>query len=240
MSTVRRRTSRPDPPGSRVASRPARGVRSHCHVSLYRGHPHRRATESPSDRRARESILHERQYPCSLFVAQRPHPPTLYRAGGGARNCDRRAARVCVGRNRALAASTRRWTATRPRSRVTRWLLDEKRGRRSGTRRCETRSPAPCRTGPTQPLTAVCPVPRRRTWGLLELGPARAIHSRSVACRDGRNPYHENLRTLARTWAEDPSLRSRDVLVLEHYPWHSDRATATMAPPTDLIDGFVW
>lgn len=62
--------------------------------------------------------------------------------------------------------------------------------------------------------------------------PWRAVH--------GPNRYHENLRAFARTWVEDPALRSRDVLVLELYPWHSDQATATMAPPTDLIDEFVW
>lgn len=62
--------------------------------------------------------------------------------------------------------------------------------------------------------------------------PWRAVH--------GRNRYHENLRAFARTWVKDPALHSRDVLVLELYPWHSDRATATMAPPTDLIDEFVW
>lgn len=58
--------------------------------------------------------------------------------------------------------------------------------------------------------------------------------------RHGRNRYHENLRVFARTWVDDPALRSRDVLVLELYPWHSDRATATLAPATDLIDEFVW
>jgi hypothetical protein len=62
--------------------------------------------------------------------------------------------------------------------------------------------------------------------------PWRAAH--------GRNRYHENLRAFARTWVDDPALRSRDVLVLELYPWHSDRATAAMAPPADVIDEFVW
>ena len=55
-----------------------------------------------------------------------------------------------------------------------------------------------------------------------------------------RNRYHQNLRAFARTWVEDPALGSRDVLVLEPYPWHSDRATSAMAPPSDLIDEFVW
>jgi hypothetical protein len=62
--------------------------------------------------------------------------------------------------------------------------------------------------------------------------PWRAVH--------GHNRYHENLRAFARTWVQDPALRSRDVLVLELYPWHSHRVTATMAPPTDLIDEFIW
>jgi hypothetical protein len=56
----------------------------------------------------------------------------------------------------------------------------------------------------------------------------------------GRNRYHENLRSFARCWLEDPSIRSRDVLVFELYPWHSDAATAAMAPDADLIDEFIW
>ena len=56
----------------------------------------------------------------------------------------------------------------------------------------------------------------------------------------GRNRYHENLRTFARRWLDDPSVRSRDVLVFELYPWHSDAATAAMAPDADLIDEFIW
>ncbi len=62
--------------------------------------------------------------------------------------------------------------------------------------------------------------------------PWRAAH--------GRNRYHDNLKMFARTWVDDPALRSRDVLVLELYPWHSDRTTATIAPPMELIDEFVW
>jgi Domain of unknown function (DUF4268) len=56
----------------------------------------------------------------------------------------------------------------------------------------------------------------------------------------GRNPYHENLRALARRWLDDPSVPSRDVLAFELYPWHSDAATAAMAPDADLIDEFIW
>jgi hypothetical protein len=62
--------------------------------------------------------------------------------------------------------------------------------------------------------------------------PWRAAH--------GRNRYHENLRAFARNWLDDPAVRSRDVLVFELYPWHSDAATAAMAPEPDLIDEFVW
>ena len=57
---------------------------------------------------------------------------------------------------------------------------------------------------------------------------------------NGRNRYHENLRSFARRWLDDPSVQSRDVLALELYPWHSDAATATMAPDADLIDEFIW
>jgi hypothetical protein len=55
-----------------------------------------------------------------------------------------------------------------------------------------------------------------------------------------RNPYHENLRTFARRWLDDPLARSRDVLVFELYPWHSDAATAPMAPEVELLEQFVW
>jgi hypothetical protein len=55
-----------------------------------------------------------------------------------------------------------------------------------------------------------------------------------------RNPYHENLRVFARAWLDDPSIRSRDVLVFELYPWHSDRATAAMTPDVDLVEEFIW
>jgi hypothetical protein len=55
-----------------------------------------------------------------------------------------------------------------------------------------------------------------------------------------RNRYHENLRTFARRWLQDPQLRSRDVLVFEMYPWHSDAVTGTIDPDRQVIDDFVW
>lgn len=55
-----------------------------------------------------------------------------------------------------------------------------------------------------------------------------------------RNRYHENLRTFARRWLQDPDVRSREVLVLELYPWHSDAVTSTISPDPRLIEEFVW
>jgi hypothetical protein len=55
-----------------------------------------------------------------------------------------------------------------------------------------------------------------------------------------RNRYHENLRAFARRWLDDPSVRSRDVLVFELYPWHSDAATAAFSPDADLVEEFIW
>jgi hypothetical protein len=54
------------------------------------------------------------------------------------------------------------------------------------------------------------------------------------------NRYHANLRTFAQRWTDDPSVRSRDVLVFELYPWHSNAVTATMHPDPALIDRYVW
>lgn len=54
------------------------------------------------------------------------------------------------------------------------------------------------------------------------------------------NRYHLALRDFARRWTGDGDARSRDVLVFELYPWHSDKVTATMAPSSDLIDRYVW
>lgn len=55
-----------------------------------------------------------------------------------------------------------------------------------------------------------------------------------------RNRYHENLRTFAQRWLEDPRITSKDVLVFEMYPWHSDAVTALIRPDRRTIDEFVW
>lgn len=55
-----------------------------------------------------------------------------------------------------------------------------------------------------------------------------------------RNRYHENLRTFAQRWLQDPRVNSEDVLVFEMYPWHSDAVTAVIAPDRGTIDEFVW
>lgn len=54
------------------------------------------------------------------------------------------------------------------------------------------------------------------------------------------NRYHANLRTFAQRWVGEASVRSEDVLVLELYPWHSDKVTGTMRPDPELIKTFIW
>ena len=56
----------------------------------------------------------------------------------------------------------------------------------------------------------------------------------------GRNRYHHNLLRFAQRWLEDPSVQSRDVLVFELYPWHSEAVTATFRVDVDLVDRFIW
>lgn len=54
------------------------------------------------------------------------------------------------------------------------------------------------------------------------------------------NRYHANLRTFAQRWTGITAARSEDVLVLELFPWHSDKVTASMRPDPQLIKTFVW
>lgn len=58
--------------------------------------------------------------------------------------------------------------------------------------------------------------------------------------RHRHNRYHAGLRSFAQAWTGDPSVRSEDVLVLELFPWHSDKVTARMRPDLELVDRFVW
>jgi len=44
----------------------------------------------------------------------------------------------------------------------------------------------------------------------------------------------------ARGWLEDPDLEARDVLTFELYPWHSTSVTASIVPPPDIVNDFVW
>ena len=55
-----------------------------------------------------------------------------------------------------------------------------------------------------------------------------------------KNPYHEARLAFARRWTGDGCAQSRDVLVMELFPWHSDKVTATMRPTRDVLDRFVW
>lgn len=77
-----------------------------------------------------------------------------------------------------------------------------------------------------------------RTWAASLRGrsPSHICVTRSAH----RNRYHENLRTFAQRWLADSGVRSRDVLVFEMYPWHSDAVTAKIVPDRRNIDDFVW
>lgn len=56
----------------------------------------------------------------------------------------------------------------------------------------------------------------------------------------GSNRYAWNFVRFARRWLEDDTILARQILTLELYPWHSNRVIGRMAPPTDIIDTFVW
>lgn len=58
--------------------------------------------------------------------------------------------------------------------------------------------------------------------------------------RNGVNVYRRARLSFARRWTGDDSIEGRDLLVVELYPWHSKRVTATMSPPTDVLESYVW
>jgi hypothetical protein len=60
--------------------------------------------------------------------------------------------------------------------------------------------------------------------------------------RSGRrvNPHREKLLRFARRWQSDASIEGKDLLMIELYPWHSKRANAKIAPPSSVLDEFVW
>lgn len=56
----------------------------------------------------------------------------------------------------------------------------------------------------------------------------------------GPNRYGWRVLRFARRWLDDSELAPQRLLTLELYPWHSTRVTATMEPPADIVDRFVW
>ena len=56
----------------------------------------------------------------------------------------------------------------------------------------------------------------------------------------GPNRYWTARLALTRRWLGDPTASHRDLLIFEAYPWHSTKITASMRPPTEVIDEVVW
>ena len=56
----------------------------------------------------------------------------------------------------------------------------------------------------------------------------------------GRNRFGWNRLRFAREWFEDHELAPGQLLTLELYPWHSKPVTASMAPPVDILEDFIW
>lgn len=58
--------------------------------------------------------------------------------------------------------------------------------------------------------------------------------------RNGVNVYRRARLRFAQRWTQDETVAGRDLLIVELYPWHSKRVTATMKPPADVLDTYVW
>jgi len=56
----------------------------------------------------------------------------------------------------------------------------------------------------------------------------------------GPNRYYRSRLGFARHWLQDPAATQTDLLIFEAYPWHSTTITASMQPPPDIVDSFVW
>ncbi|MEV4539795.1 hypothetical protein AB0J82_39085 [Asanoa sp. NPDC049518] len=56
----------------------------------------------------------------------------------------------------------------------------------------------------------------------------------------GPNRFHRARVGFARNWLNDPAVDWSGLLVMELYPWHSTSVTASMTPPSGVIDTFVW
>jgi 5-methylcytosine-specific restriction endonuclease McrA len=57
---------------------------------------------------------------------------------------------------------------------------------------------------------------------------------------NGRNRYAWSRLRFARDWLEDKEVAPQELLTLELYPWHSTRVTASIAPPAEIIEAFIW
>jgi hypothetical protein len=56
----------------------------------------------------------------------------------------------------------------------------------------------------------------------------------------GDNRYGRSRLRFAREWLDDDDLSPAQMLTFELYPWHSTSVTASMAPPVDVIERFIW
>jgi 5-methylcytosine-specific restriction endonuclease McrA len=54
------------------------------------------------------------------------------------------------------------------------------------------------------------------------------------------NRYASSRLRFAREWLQDDEFAADQLLTLELYPWHSKRVTASIVPPADIIETFVW
>ncbi len=58
---------------------------------------------------------------------------------------------------------------------------------------------------------------------------------------DGKDSeYWRKVTYFARRWCGEPELSPSEILNLELYPWHSDRVTAPIRPPSDVLTRYVW
>jgi hypothetical protein len=54
------------------------------------------------------------------------------------------------------------------------------------------------------------------------------------------SPYWAKIIRFAQRWLDDSAVTVRDVLNFELYPWHSFGLTASIKPPPEVVDRFVW
>lgn len=56
----------------------------------------------------------------------------------------------------------------------------------------------------------------------------------------GRNKYHRDRLAFAQRFLQDTSIAAEDLLLMELFPFHSNRVTAPMRPPRSVLDPFVF